>query len=580
MTTQAYGTSDISARMTRRGFVGASALASLLLAGCSGTSEPSGGTGATTGTKSVPDAPTAQTAYGAVTGITDGGVSIWYGVPYGRAPEGELRWQPPEVPDSWSDARDCTQPAAVALQFANNQVTGTEDCLNLDVYAPHDARDLPVMVYIHGGNNQTGTAQEIPGKELAANDGIVYVSLSYRLGLLGFNCLPALGVETGNFALLDIARALDWVRSNIYAFGGDPNNVTVTGFSAGGRDVMCMLMSPAFQGRFDKAIAFSGGMTTAEVEPSQKKIATALVPLAMEDGKAASEQEAYAWLLSDGTDVRDWLYNLWGDRLAPLMGDASIRMSVFPHLYEDGVVIPKGGFKDASYHAVPLMMLTGATEFSLFSLGDPFWKGDMMSEAPGDVLSAAQDFAVRYGSDMYRIFNAECSAEQMADTYGSDIYVCQVDFGSASSAVHIDPYGAFHGIFVPMLSSTNTYTSLVPNTFDQDGYQAMAKAFNDYLKNFLMAGNPNGGDLATWDAWSNDEGKSMVFDATETDAVVGLKDVRSSYDQIIAAMDADETIDADTKLLVEQNDMAGRWFSSALDEHTGAHDLWQVPYEA
>lgn len=568
------------ATLTRRSFVGltgsAAAALGLALSGCGvrqaaqkedekKEATPSTGT-------------TIETAYGPVKGTEDGSVRIWYGVPYAKSPEGDLRWQAPEAPDAWSKELDCTNPAAPAIQFTNNEVTGTEDCLNLDIYAADGAKGCPVLVYVHGGNNQTGNAQEIPGVDLANTDGCIYVSLSYRLGLFGFMCLPALGSDTGNFAMLDIASALDWVRANIEAFGGDPDNVTISGFSAGGRDVMAMLMSPLFAGKFDKAIAYSGGMTTAEIEPSQKKEAAALAPLAVEDGRAATEEEAYRWLLSDDSEVKTWLYSISAERLAPLMGNASIRMSVFPHLFEDDIVLPKGGFANADYHAVPLLMLTGTTEFSMFSAFDPFWKSDPLTAWSEDEQAAAKAFAIRYGSDMYRIFNAECSAEAMEARYGKDIYVCQVAFGGETSAVRIDTFGSFHGIFVPMLSSKNNYTSLVPDTFDKEGYQAMGKAFNAYLKNFLETGNPNGEGLATWDAWNSERKESMVFDATETDAVIGMTDAHRSYDEILSAMDADTTISDELKELVATNDMAGRWFSAANDAHYGAPDFWATPY--
>jgi para-nitrobenzyl esterase len=567
------------AGLTRRSFVrlsgGAAAALGLALAGCGTQQAPQ----KDEGQKAAPSSGTTiDTAYGPVKGTEEGSVRIWYGIPYAKAPEKDLRWQAPEEPASWSEELDCTSPADPAIQFSNNEVTGTEDCLNLDIYATEGTQKQPVLVYVHGGNNQTGTSQEIPGVDLAANDGCVYVSLSYRLGLFGFMCLPVFGQDTGNFAMLDIAAALDWIRSNIEAFGGDPGNVTVSGFSAGGRDVMAMLASPLFAGKFDKAIAYSGGMTTAEIGPSQKKEALALAPLAVEDGRAATEEEAYRWLLTDDVEVATWLRGVSAERLAPLMGNAGIRMSVFPHLFEDDIVLPKGGFGNADYNAVPLLMLTGTTEFSMFSAFDPFWKSDPLTAWSEDEQAAAKAFAIRYGSDMYRIFNAECSAEAMEARYGKDIYVCQVAFGGETSAVRIDTFGSFHGIFVPMLSSKNNYTSLVPDTFDKEGYQAMGKAFNAYLKNFLETGNPNGEGLATWDAWDSERKESMVFDATETDAVIGMADAHTSYDEILAAMDADTTVPDALKKLVATNDMAGRWFSAANDAHYGAPDFWDIPY--
>lgn len=571
---------ESTGNLTRRSFIGTSAggaaAIAAVLSGC-GTAQTgqnqtqAAESAASTGT-------TIQTAYGPVKGTQEGSVRIWYGVPYAKAPVGDLRWQAPEEPESWSEERECTEPADPAIQYSNQEVTGTEDCLNLDIYATEGAEKQPVLVYIHGGNNQTGTAQEIPGTDLVTNDGCVYVSLSYRLGLFGFMCLPALGEDTGNFAMLDIACALDWVRANIEAFGGDPDNVTVSGFSAGGRDVMAMLASPVFAGKFDKAIAYSGGMTTAEIGPSQKKEAAALAPLAVEDGKAASEEEAYQWLLSDDAEVKTWLSGISAERLAPLMGNASIRMSVFPHLFEDDIVLPKGGFANADYHAVPLLMLTGTTEFSMFSAFDSFWESDPVKRFPEDEQAAAKAFAIKYGSDMYRIFNAECSAEAMSGSYSKDIYVCQIEFGGETSEVKIGSFGSFHGIFVPMLSSTNNYTALIPDTFDKEGYQAMGKAFCAYLRNFLMTGNPNGDGLAEWSAWDSSKKESMVFDATETEAVIGMKDAHTSYDEILAAMDADTSVPDELKELVATNDMAGRWFSAANDAHYGAPDFWATPY--
>ena len=132
------------------------------------------------------------------------------------------------------------------MQLSGEEVTGTEDCLNLDIYSTKNAEKLPVLVFLHGGNNQTGNTKEIIGSDMVVKNDMVFVSVNYRLGLLGFNCLPALQTEagsTGNYALLDIAKSLDWVKDNIAEFGGDPENITISGFSAGGRDVMAMLLS-------------------------------------------------------------------------------------------------------------------------------------------------------------------------------------------------------------------------------------------------------------------------------------------------------------------------------------------------
>jgi hypothetical protein len=149
--------------------------------------------------------PRRSTQYGPVVGLDQGESLVWYGIPYGAAPVGELRWQAPQDPAVWTEAKDCTAPSEVAYQYGSGAI-GTEDCLKLDVYTTPNAHKLPVLVFIHGGNNQTGNTKEILGSELVVRDNCVFVTLDYRLGLFGFNCLPALcrgSDDTGNFTLLD-----------------------------------------------------------------------------------------------------------------------------------------------------------------------------------------------------------------------------------------------------------------------------------------------------------------------------------------------------------------------------------------
>lgn len=523
-----------------------------------------------------------ETQFGPVQGVDNGTDLVWYGIPYAAAPVGELRWSAPQDPEVWSEPVDCTQPGEKAIQFSMNYATGestvsgSEDCLNLDVYAAPDAENLPVLVYIHGGNNQSGSTAEIPGHQIVVNNNCVYVSVNYRLGLLGFNCLPALQTEegsTGNYTMLDLAKALDWVKANIAQFGGDPNNITVSGFSAGGRDVMAMLVSPLFAGKFDKAIAFSGGMTIADEEASASQIASAVAPLAVEDGKAADEAAAKDWLLTDGEDVKEYLYSLDAQRLAPLMGNAGIRMSVFPHLYNDGVVLPEEGFDTDSYNAVPLLMLTGATEFSLFCGFDGYYFSEAFTALDEETQSAAKNFALTYGSDMYRIFNAQCSAEKMYDRYDADIYICQVEYGAADSATQIPGMGSFHGIFVPMMTQDHTYGNFAD--FSSAGYNAMSGIFNNYLKSFLATGDPNCDGQAQWDAWTPDAPLSMVLDAGETEATAEMKDVTDTYDAIMDRMDADDSVPEEIKMGVISNVMNGRWFSDALDARYENPSLWR-----
>lgn len=212
-------------------------------------------------------APSARTEAGVVTGEATERAHVFRAVPYAAPPVGPLRWRPPQPPARWKGERDgtkngpsCPQPMNAdgtpnAFGGANGPVS--EDCLQLYVFAPKSARKAPVMVWIHGGGHRVGAGWVYDGQNFA-RDGVVLVSINYRLGALGYLAHPALGPDA-NFGLMDQIAALKWVRRNIAAFGGDPRNVTVFGESAGGASVLALLAAPGARGLFHKAVVQSGG---------------------------------------------------------------------------------------------------------------------------------------------------------------------------------------------------------------------------------------------------------------------------------------------------------------------------------
>lgn len=556
-----------------------------VLAGCAKDSKKSdAGSDTKTDTKTQTEArgDVVSTAFGNVKGtkVEDTNVMAWYHIPYGAEPVGDLRWAAPENPESWDDVMDCTKPGEPALQGSGEEAVGTTDCLNLDVYAPAENEgNLPVYVFFHGGNNQTGSSQgDLIGYALAERSQCVVVNVNYRLGLLGYICLPVLQAEegeSGNYGFLDLAKSLEWVRDNVEKFGGNAKNVTVSGFSAGGRDVMAMLISPAFSGLFQKAIVLSGGMTVADVEPSQKKIASFLAPLAVEDGKAATEEEAAEWLLSTGDEVKEYLYSISDERLMLAVGGASIRMSAFPHLFADGVTIPKEGFDTTEYNHVPVMMVTGSDEFSMFNTGSAYEDGTIAEEE----LQAARAFGQKYGSLMYGYFNGIGSAQRMAKAgYSAPIYVLKCDFGHDSSKMPGMALGAYHGVATALLEPAAGMRSVFSESFGSDGGIQLEDMWNNYVKNFLNSqdGDPNGDDLAAWEMYDPAKEQYMVLDATEEAATAQMEDVLiSTYSQIFEEMDADTTISESAKQAVIAQVMNGRWFSAEMDAHYGNEDLWK-----
>jgi len=246
----------------------------------------------------APARPTVDAPAGAVTGVSEDGVSVFKGVPYALPPVGAARWTPPKAMPRWTEARDASAfgPACVQNKsgpfniYANDPKAMSEDCLTLNIWTPANAAKAPVMVWIHGGSLSGGYSHEAmyDGARMAER-GVVVVSINYRLGVLGYLAHPGLSAESatgisGNYGLLDQIEALRWVQRNIAAFGGDPANVTIAGESAGGLSVMYLMAAPPARGLFAKAIAQSAYMIST---PSLKTRAFGETP-AEEAGLALS----------------------------------------------------------------------------------------------------------------------------------------------------------------------------------------------------------------------------------------------------------------------------------------------------
>ncbi|MEA2527108.1 MAG: para-nitrobenzyl esterase [Thermomicrobiales bacterium] len=202
-----------------------------------------------------------HTPSGALGGVANGATTEWRGVPYAAAPVGDRRWRPPAPVDPWQGVRDATQFAEVCAQVnmgPDGGITGREDCLYLNVFVPADApagAGLPVMVYLHGGSNLVGGPFTNADGFVAR--GVIMVTVAARLGVFGYAGHPALSAEgggpSGEYGLLDQIAAFGWVRDSIAAFGGDPANVTLSGYSAGSADGFALVASPLARGLFRQA---------------------------------------------------------------------------------------------------------------------------------------------------------------------------------------------------------------------------------------------------------------------------------------------------------------------------------------
>ncbi|HLH10521.1 MAG TPA: carboxylesterase family protein [Methylovirgula sp.] len=227
--------------------------------------------------------PLVQTQEGPVQGFLKNGVAEFLGIPYAAPPVGNLRWRPPEKHASWTKVLQATAYGPTCAQITELGVfagppNNNEDCLYLNVFSPDvnpaDKEKLPVIVWIHGGGNVDGESNDYDASKLAAQGHTVVVTLNYRLGLLGFFAHPAIDQEGhlfGNYGILDQQFVLKWVQRNIASFGGDRNNVTVGGQSAGSEDTESNVISPLAKGLFNHAI-----LQSVTLEPSPLATAESL----------------------------------------------------------------------------------------------------------------------------------------------------------------------------------------------------------------------------------------------------------------------------------------------------------------
>ena len=318
-----------------------------------------------------------HTPLGPVVGFVDAyGAQAWLGLPYAAPPVGDLRWKAPRPPKPWHKPREALAIGNMCVQFPSllsgagrrpktNAPVGAENCLYLNVWSPPFAPNAvpsgtparPVMFWIHGGGNSIGHGGSYNGAHLATSQNVLVVTINYRLGPFGWFSHPALRSDSaspednsGNYGLLDAIAALHWVRDNIAAFGGNPNNVTIFGESAGGTDVLALLASPLAKGLFQRAIVESGGLFVNPRSVAENYHDDAANPghpfsgreavdrLLIEEGKAHDAASAKSLQNSMTHDaIRALLMSATASDIMKLYNGGSFGMIDWPGLIADGI---------------------------------------------------------------------------------------------------------------------------------------------------------------------------------------------------------------------------------------------------
>ncbi|MDR3048825.1 MAG: carboxylesterase family protein [Elusimicrobiota bacterium] len=523
------------------------------------------------------------TQFGKIQGTKNQKSLVWEGVPYAKAPIGDLRWKALADTDAWTGIK-ITNKEVIATQLSKTGAIGGDDSLNLTIYRPDTKEvNLPILVYIHGGNNQTGKSTEFDSTILSVKLNAVVITINHRLDILGFNPLPALKTgnaleDSGNYALLDINKALDWIIANAKVFGGNSDNITISGFSAGGRDILAILASPIFKGKFKQAISFSGGITLSDPQISREIYAQKLSKFVLEDKIKTNEKDAVKWLLGNSKEVRDYLYSLSSERLVLTFGNGNIRMAGFPHLFADGVVLPKEGSKTTKFNSVPLILLDSGSEFSIFAVNDPYFaKNNKEVLLKDEKIKQELAWTIKYGSLLYKYANVEDVVKTIYGKYKSDIYSVKIDWGTDEGIVgqeFAQLWGAHHGIFLPLLTEKPILTSaLFPKSFTSKGVKEAGAALQQYIKNFIWDGNPNGQNLVQWKPWGKtpnqliinaDAGKANIYESSQI----------IDQAEVIAQIANDKSIDEQSKKIIISQVLNGRWFSKDLDKKFKNAGVW------
>ena len=457
---------------------------------------------------------------GMVQGHIDGGARRFLGIPFAAPPVGDLRWRPPQPVEPWSGVltADEISPACAQLASLTTPASGTEDCLYLNVWTPDPApsEPLPVMLWIHGGSNTSGsTGDEVPlgvgglfydGRTLAETRNVVVVTTNYRLNVFGFLTHPALDSEdsdypySGNQALLDQQQAMRWVRDNIGVFGGDADNVTIFGESAGAFDVCYQVVSPPADGLFHRAISESGGCSYRTTTASEGRSRTESLIRAVGCDTAAN---TLACLREVSID--ELLAN--SDGFGPIV---------------DGGVIPdqpRALFDSGSYAKVPYLLGSNSDEGTLFAIGVPPVQSEeeylaALAERYGDyaqdiaALYPVSDFAspndalIRANGDSFLVCGTYDTARR-ARAGGSDVFL--YNFARPVLEDILPNLQATHGAEIAFVFGSGS------NIAGEDDLD-IALSMEGYWSRFARSGDPNGEGAMVWPAYDDASDQRINFD--------------------------------------------------------------------
>lgn len=460
-----------------------------------------------------------QIQAGKISGVrtTDGAIAAYKGIPFAAAPVGELRWKAPQPVQAWEGVLACTHLGPSPMQgkpvpfsmwskeFLIPDEPISEDCLYLNVWtgAKANTDKLPVLVWIYGGGfTSGGSGCPIYDGEALARKGIVFVSINYRVGVLGFFAHPELSQESGhkasgNYGLMDQIAALKWVQENISAFGGDPSQVTIAGQSAGSMSVNCLVASPLAKGMFQRAIAHSGANFTrnqaslAEAEQSGLEFAKRLNASSLADLRSLSavdlmKQQAQRGPIIDGFVLPEHVADIFA------AGKQNPVDLLTGWNEEEGILF--GPVKKADAFKDDIQKQYGEKAEKLLS----FYPASTEEIAARSQLNLSRDMI--FGAQNYTWANVQAEKGQ------KQVYVYRFT-RKVPGVGEYEKFGAFHTGEVPYAYNNLRFVDRPWQAVDH----ILAANMSDYWVNFIKNGNPNGTGLNDWPSYETHKKEVIIL---------------------------------------------------------------------
>jgi para-nitrobenzyl esterase len=567
------------------------------------------------------------TPSGAVVGFVGRyGSYVWRGLPYAAPPVGDQRWRAPAPPPAWSGVREALVPGAPCVQYASplggiqtartNTPVGDEDCLYLDVYAPNSATPtsfLPVMVWIHGGGNTVGAGHLYDGGNLAVAENVVVVTLNHRLGPFGYFRHEALRSEvtsdaerSGNFATLDLIRALEWVQSHIAAFGGDAARVTVFGESAGATNTMALLLSPQSVGLFHRAIVQSGGLRMRDPAAAEAFSETADLEAMNSSNEAIARLLVAKGIASDRAGAKSRITGMPPAELARLLRRTSARdlLTAYPPLpgmgfvpmpvvFQDGAVLPAGSLLEElrgrdGWNRVPVLIGTNRDESKLFMFASPDWVRRWFWVIPRMREPERYDAVAEHMSRMWKATGADQIADAMVRSGASDVFVYRFDWDEEPIIAGTDlprMLGAAHGFEIPFVFGhfdLGREGNQIFTAENERGRRELSAAMMAYWAEFARTGRPSpagGSKLPAWPAWTVTKPQFVVLDTSAGGGIRTSADTVNA-ERVLAAVEQDPRLPTPRDRCLVHHDLVVRGYMARADydRRCPQHPLERFPW--